>query len=118
MPAEILPRNRWRDFLNGFSRAHAGWLVTVEAISARAAPAVVMQNVPLIGVTDEGGRVIIAMGVDNSHSDRIVENPVNVRVDRAADGSERGLDIENEDGDLVRLRFRTSIPPELVDGIV
>jgi hypothetical protein len=50
-------------------------------------------------------------------NDRIVERPTHVRVDRAPDGTERGLEIENASGDLVRLRFRTAIAPELVDGI-
>jgi hypothetical protein len=118
VPGEIIARNRWREFLEGFSRAHAGWLVTVEAISGRAAPATVVHDVPLIGISDDDGRVVIAMGADNSHSDRIVDEPVNVRVERAPDGTERGLEIENADGDLVRLRFRTPMPPELVDGIV
>ncbi len=117
MANEIISRNRWRDFLSGFSRAHAGWLVTVETIPAQAAPAVLVRDTPLIGVTDDAGQVVIAIGADNSHSDRVVERPVTLRVDRAPDGTERGLDIENEAGDLVRLRFRTAIPPELVDGL-
>ncbi len=117
MPAEIISRNRWREFLNGFSRAHAGWLVTVEAISARAAPSTVTHNVPLIGVSDDNGRVVIAVGVDSSHTDRVIEEPIHLRVDRAPDGTERGLEIETAEGDLIRLRFRSALPPELVDGI-
>lgn len=117
MPSEVISRNRWREFLSGFSRAHAGWLVTVETISAQAAPNVSVRDIPLIGVTDDAGRLVIATGVDSTHSDRIVERPTSLRVDRAPDGSERGLDIENASGDLVRLRFRTAIAPELVDGI-
>jgi hypothetical protein len=104
-------------FLDGFSRAHSGWLVTVESVSRRGTPVVVFRDVPLVGVTDDDGRLIIATGIDNAHADRIVEHPIGLRVDRTAEGAERGLEIETAGGDLVRLRFRTAIATELVDGM-
>lgn len=117
MPADIIPRNRWREFLDGFSRSHQGWLVTLESVPTRAAPSVLLRNVPLLGVSDDQGRIVIATTSDASLTDRIVDNVTALRLDRTADGVERGLDIETAAGDLLRLRFRTVIAPELVDGV-
>ncbi len=116
MPTEIIPRSRWREFLDGFTRAHQGWLVTVEALPPRSAARVLMTNVPLLGVSNEQGRIVIATAGDTSHADRIVE-AVTLRVDRADAGAERGLEIESQGGDVFRLRFRTVVPTELVDGV-
>ncbi len=116
MSTELIPRSRWREFLDGFTRAHQGWLVTLEALPPRAAARVVMANVPLLGVSDEQGRIVIATAGDTSHADRIVEAK-SLRVERADAGVERGLEIESREGDVFRLRFRSAVPTELVDGV-
>ena len=117
MPTETIPRNRWRDFLDEFSRAHEGWLVTVETVSGRSLPAVLMHDVPLLGVTEDRGGFVIATSGDSSHTDKIVEHVTAVRVDRTDDGAERALELESAKGGLLRIRFRSAMRPELVDGM-
>jgi RNA:NAD 2'-phosphotransferase (TPT1/KptA family) len=115
MSIEVIPRSRWREFLNGFSRAHQGWLVTLESVPPSADPSVLMHNVPLLGVSDDQGRIVVATAGGASHTDRIVD-AVALRVDRV-EGADRGLEIESADGNVWRLRFRSVVPTELVDGM-
>ena len=115
MSTEIIPRSRWREFLDEFSRVHQGWLVTVESVPARDVPGVLMRDVPLLGVSDERGKIQIATAADTSHTHRMIDAAI-LRVDRVG-GAERGLEIESEDGSMLRLRFRSAVPAELVDGL-
>jgi hypothetical protein len=118
MATETIPRNRWREFLTGFTRAHQGWLVTVELLATGNAPATLMRNVPLRGVTDDGDQVVIMAAADTGRAEHIIDAPVNVRVDRLPNGVDRALEIETRDATLVRVRFRSDVAPELVDGLL
>jgi hypothetical protein len=61
------------------------------------------------------GYEVAAAAGDTSHADRIA-GAVTLRVDRAAEGVERGLEIGSQGGEVFRVRFRSAVPPELVDG--
>lgn len=114
MPFEIIPRPQWRAFLESFSRIHRGWLVTV---SSTTAAGVLMREVPLASVLSENGDIVIAAALKRQHTDHVVERPVTLRVERTADGADRQLEIVGADGEVVQMRFRSAVRPELVDGI-
>jgi uncharacterized protein DUF5335 len=117
MSTQTIPRPHWQQFLDEFSRAHQGWLITLEAVGPRALPSILMHDVPLLGVTEEHDDLVIATSVDSSHTDKIVEKVVAVRVDRSDDGADRALELETADRHLLRLRFRSVMRAELVDGM-
>ena len=117
MSTQLIPREDWSSFLTAFSGQHEGWLVTVETVSGRSLPAVLMHDVPLLGVTEDRGGFVIATSGDSSHTDKIVEHVTTVRVDRTDDGAERALELETAKGGLLRIRFRSPMRPELVDGM-
>lgn len=112
MPTEVIPRNRWSDFLDGFNRVHRGWLVTVESSGG-----VLVREVPLASVVLDDEDVVVETAKDRQHTDHVVRKATDIRVERAGDGADRYLEITGLDEGRVRVRFRTAVRPELVDGI-
>lgn len=115
MPIETIPPTRWRDFLDSFNRVHRGWLITVDS---PAGIGLLMRDVPLASILFEDEDIVIEAAMDRQHVDHVVKGPVALRLERTADGADRQLEIVGNEGNVVRVRFRSAIRPELVDGIV
>jgi hypothetical protein len=113
---ERIPTGRWRAFLESFTGAHRNWLVTLDTGGRGRAPVRQMQDVPLIGIFEEPHRFVIVTGHDPQRVDRIVEDPVSLECPVGPEGADVGLDIETRAGDRIRLRFRSAVRSELVDG--
>jgi hypothetical protein len=119
MPTRDVPRNQWPDFLEGFSRRHRAWLATVD------------QSVEVIrGGSAEGplgavkatrqGREVAAIEIEfagDGHVPLRVEHPRILRVSQAGDGAETGLEIVDDQGVSIRVGFRTTARPEMLDGM-
>lgn len=123
MSVRDIPTAEWPDFLQAFSRGHRAWLTTVDRVhpGARAQTEVVER--PLRSVTAEMSLRRIA-GIEirfqeDSHTgDTIrIDAPTHVRVDETEEGVTRGLEIQAEDGECTRLRFRAAPATALLDGI-
>lgn len=115
MPIETIPPTDWRNFLDSFSRVHRGWLTTVDSPTG---VGLLMRDVPLASILFEDGDIVIETAMDRQHADHVVKRPVALRLERTADGADRQLEIVGNEGNVVRVRFRSAIRPELVDGIV
>ena len=103
-----IERNDWARFFESFTMQHEHWLVSVDGES---------DSLPLEGITTrDDGNVVITLGGDIRHHRRIVIDAKAVRIDQNGD-IDNGIDIESSDGHTTRLRFRSPMPPELVDGI-
>jgi Family of unknown function (DUF5335) len=120
METREIPRDQWTHFLDGFSRRHDGWLVTVEVLGDEGAQ-VEARELPLTGITadqDRGHTISVLLGgrpgKDAAH---IIHSPAAVRVEES-DGVERALEIEKEGGEKTILTFRSAVPPEMVDGVL
>ena len=122
MSAREIPREEWPRFLDEFSRAHAGWLVTVEERAPDGAARELVREVPLSGVSTElyrgqtRGIEIIAGPRDAEWTHRIAA-PARLRLNLAPEGGEEGIETESADGLRTIIRFRSAIPAELVDGV-
>jgi hypothetical protein len=114
MAIEIIPPDHWREFLDSFNRVHRGWLVSVESPNG---PGMLIREVPLASILLDDGNIVIGTARDREHTDHVVPNPATIRVERTPDGADQLLEIIAHDGGTVRVRFRTAIRPELVDGI-
>lgn len=86
---------------------HDQWLVSVDGES---------DMLPLEGIVARDSRVDIHLGRDVSHHRRISIDAARVLVQQNA-GVDEGVVIESTDGHVTRLKFRSPMPPELVDGI-
>ena len=110
-----IARADWPRFLDGFSRSHEGWLVTVETAEA----GIAAHDLPLEGIsTDRGGAIVIDVGGrPDRHLTHTIDRPSRLVVEESSDGVERGLRIEGEAGAPTRVTFRSVVRPEEVDGI-
>jgi hypothetical protein len=104
-----IPQREWRQFFESFTMQHDGWLVHVDGRDDVEAP--------LEGITTSDDGIVITTGRDiHFHQRTVVHDPKRVVV-QSDGGVDRGLAIEGDDG-ITRVRFRSPMPPELVDGMV
>ena len=123
MPTQEIPRNQWNEFLNRFSRQHEGWLVTLEVFSPDIGAQEEVHELPLEGITIAGGTdsKAIAISAGNTlenHLTHTILAPAHMWIQRTTQGVEAALEIESEDNSKTLVRFRSSVPPEMVDGAV
>ncbi len=102
-----IERNDWARFLESFTMQHDHWLVTVDGEG---------EPLPLEGLVARDGHIVVHLGADIRHHRRIVIDAARVTLQQEA-GIDEGLDITSADGHTTRLRFRSPMPPELVDGV-
>jgi len=118
-----ISRAEWPRFLDEFSRAHAGWLVTVEERDPGRGPRELAREVPLSGISAELSRgeprdvTVIAGSGDVEWTHRI-EAPARLRVHRTPEGAEEGIETESAVGKRTLIRFRSAVLPETVDGML
>ncbi|HEY4230999.1 MAG TPA: DUF5335 family protein [Thermoanaerobaculia bacterium] len=118
METREIPRASWIEFLDGFSRRHEGWLVDVEVLGAVGAQTEAHDR-PLEGISSEhaGRRIAITLGPSDRPAEHIVESPSHLRVQEEG-GADLSLQIESSAGETTLLSFRSSLPPEMVDGML
>src|SRR5262245_13635902 len=119
MPTRQIPMENWIDFLDGFSRRHDRWLATVEILGELGAQREA-ESLPLIGVTADRHSphaITILLGGDQGEVAHSVPEPSGLWVEERA-GSEHALEIEAKEGEKTIVTFRSTVPPESVDGIL
>ena len=121
MPTDEIRPPEWREFFDTFSRAHEGWLVTIEVLGRLGAQEEA-RELPLVGVTAEeqshGGSISIMVGEGERNLTHTIAQPTRVWVQRTDEGAEAAVEIEAKTGEKTLLRFRSAVPPELVDGML
>jgi hypothetical protein len=121
MPTDEIRPPEWREFFDTFSRAHEGWLVTIEVLGRLGAQEEASE-LPLVGVTAEeqshGGSISIMVGEGERNLTHTIAQPTRVWVQRTDEGAEAAVEIEAKTGEKTLLRFRSAVPPELVDGML
>ena len=119
-----IPREEWAEFLDGFSRQHEGWLVTVEVLGEEVGAQVEAEEKPLDGVTAAlqlGGEDSISITVGRTPAERVTHNiaaPTHVRIEQAENGADMALQIESSGGATTLVRLRSAMLPEMLDGVV
>ncbi len=103
-----IDKNEWARFFESFTLQHDHWLVSVDDDR---------EVLPLEGIIARDGQISIHLGRDVRHHRRIVIDAARVSVlqDGAVDA---GVAITSKNRHVTRLRFRSPMPPELVDGVV
>ena len=115
MSVDDVPRRRWADVLEEFSRGHRGWLASVVTVDP--GPKLVshteLRPLESVTVAQTGG---VRVGFQGGPT-VFVEAPCTLGVDRTDDGAERALEIDTADAEFVRVTFRATALPEELDGI-
>jgi Family of unknown function (DUF5335) len=123
MPTQEILRNEWPGYFEEFSSRHQGWLVTVEILGLDIGDQVQVRNLPLEGIIVEtndpdGDEItIIAGSRPDARVSHTICAPLRVWVKQNEQGADEALEIETPAG-AVLVRFRSTILPELVDGIL
>jgi len=121
MTTREIPRERWREELDSFSRQHEGWIVRVD-ITESGQTRTEARDVPLYGVSvDNPRKDAIAVVVGHEPVDHVtheVMRPVAVSIEQTDSGAERALRIRADDGSTTTVEFRSPMRPDEVDGKV
>jgi hypothetical protein len=115
-----IERPQWSGFLDGFSRQHEGWLVTVEQVSIPSGQAAVeARELPLENVSaDPDGTISISVGgTPDRHLTHIVPRAARLLVEETDEGVDRAIRVDRNYGPSTRVVFRSAVRPEEVDGI-
>ena len=124
METKEIPRDQWRSFFDVFSRQHEGWLATLEIFGPEIGAQQEAWQLPLAGVTfesrgSEPETITIDLGkTPEDHVSHTISQPVHVWLEQTTEGANAALEIESADETKALLRFRSSMPPEMVDGVV
>lgn len=119
----VIPRAEWTPFLGGFSRAHEGWLVSVDVFGPGEEGATEAVEQPLVGVIadragDEPSIAIVVGREPDQELTHSVHGVESVRLNRTEDGAEKALEILDREGKITVVRFRSAMRPEQVDGVL
>lgn len=126
MKATTIARNEWPSFFDGFSRRHAGWLVTLEVFQPEIGAQVEERDLALEGLTAELGKgngnkdkiEIVMSGKPHQRVAHTVLSPVEVSLEHTEDGANHALAIKSADDAMTLLCIRQVMGPEMVGAMV
>jgi hypothetical protein len=124
MPTQEIPRKDWSKFFDVFSRQHEGWLATLEIFAPDVGAQEEAHELPLWGISIASGRngpdaIAINLGkTAEDHVTHTITKPEHVWLEQTSGGANAALEIESENQTKSLLRFRSALPPEMVDGVV
>ena len=124
MPTREIPREEWSKFFDVFSRQHEGWLATLEIFAPDVGAQMEAHELPLEGISiASGGSVADAIAISlgknaEDHVTHTITKPEHVWLEQTSGGANAALEIESENQTKSLLRFRSALPPEMVDGVV
>ena len=113
MPTREIPRQEWKEFLEGYSREHPEALATVEVLGVELGDQTEARELPLVGLSleekgSEAGSLEILLGKrPDAHLTHSVAAPEHLFV-RRGEGGEEDLEIEAADGTRTLLRIRAA----------
>jgi len=124
MPTQEIPRAQWATFLDTFTQQHEGWLATLEVFAPDLGAQQEARNLPLEGITTaakNGDPETISISLGKSPEDHLthtITQPTHLWLAQTAEGANAALEIESADDVKTLLRFRSTLPSEMVDGVV
>ena len=124
MPTREIPRDEWKTFLDTFSGQHEGWLVTLEVLAADMGAQQEASDLPLEGITatatdNESQAIAINLGrTPKDHVTHTITEPTRLWLEQTSEGANAALEIESADEVKTLLRFRSTLPADMVDGVV
>ena len=124
MPTQEIPREDWNNFFDVFSRQHEGWLATLEIFASDIGAQEEAHELPLEGIsTASGGNEADAIAINlgktpEDHVTHTITKPAHVWLEKTSGGADAALEIDSDNQTKTLLRFRSALPPEMVDGVV
>lgn len=135
LPPAAVPRSQWAQTCADFAQLHRGWLVQLWAVPTTAADAgaaaiaaegrSLADGVPLhdVALDKTGAEPAVVLhtaappGTGQAVQALRIDSPRALVIERAADGSVQGLRVDDAADHSTLLHFRTTVPPEMLDGL-
>ena len=121
MRRRAIDRSEWANFVDAFSRRHAGWLICVAVQTASGSRRYVAHDVPLRGVVaeldDDISSMMVFTGDPAPHATHFVDHAALLEIAETREGADAALTITDEAGVRTIVEFRSPMRTELVDGI-
>jgi hypothetical protein len=119
MRTQEIPRSEWSSFLESFATQHHGWLVNLDRQQMGNGSVPVLLHRPLddIYLDKKTGHIVLTFKNEGKSSSETVEAPSRLRFLETKPGAHAGLEIQSLDGTSLVMRFRSAMPPEMIDGI-
>lgn len=119
MSVHDVPRRRWVEVLQEFTRGHRGWLASVVTVGPGPELLSHTELRPLESVTvaQTGGHPTAVRVRFLGGRTALIKTPRTLGVDRRDDGAERALEIDAAEAEFVRIAFRATALPEELDGV-
>ena len=131
MPTQEIPRDEWDNFFYVFSQQHEGWLATLEVFGPEIGAQEEAHELPLEGISIDSGNngtraIAIDLGKTPDQITHTIAEPEHVWLEQTSGGADAALEIgfmisleiESKDETKTLLRFRSTLLPEMVDGVV
>jgi hypothetical protein len=113
MQTQTISEDQWVSFIDGFSRDHLGWPVTIEVLDQKAGPQNVAENLPLQGISFDckGTRpssIEINAGAPagDAQVNHVVDLPLHIRQAQESNGN-IDIQIEPADGPVTLLHVHS-----------
>ena len=123
MQTRQIPKSKWPEFFDRFSRRHEGWLVKLEIFNPDLGAQVQETGLVLQGLTDEwdeaeGHTIMVMIGSEpDAHITHSINNPTEVSVEQTDEGVDAALSIKSADGTTALLSFRSAVLPETAGAV-
>ena len=123
MQTKEITRTEWPAFFDSFSRAHQGWLASLEIFGPDLGAQMEERELAFEGITDESSEqantiTIMTGGKALDHVTHTISHPTEVSLEQTDEGADAVLAIKAEDGVTALLRFRSPMLPDMVDAMV
>ncbi len=114
MQTREIPRDEWGSFLNGFSRRHERWRITVDVLSPDLGAQTEVKQVPLLGISaaakcGENKISIMTANGPGAHTTHFIEEPRRLWLEQSEEGADRSIEIESANGIKTIVRFRDTV---------
>jgi len=119
MSTREIPVDAWTTELDGFSRRHAGWIVTVRVAGEDGTSRIAARDLPLRGVSAADPArhdLVVMVGDAGHHVAHQIPRATSVAIDETPDGVQRALIVCTSDS-TTTVEFRSPMRPEEVDGL-
>lgn len=121
MKTQLIPKEDWAVFCDGFSRRHKGWFTILEVLGPEVGAQTEERALPLEGIAVElkgdGEIEIMVGGRTEVHITYTITSPTEVTLEQTDEGADAALAIKSRDGTTTLLRLPTTALPEMVDDV-
>src|SRR5438552_12569540 len=121
MCTPVVPHNKWREFLESFTRRYQGWLVSIETHDLQTGETVTsrflrLESVELDLEDQNNPRINVVVRDAQKEIKHILFRPSDMMQQISRDGNDEGLRIVSVNT-VTTVRFRVATSPEMVDGV-